>query len=45
MPNTKSTAKQKKSSVQNGKGMGNTQLETLFVDTLKDIYWQRRHLP
>jgi ferritin-like metal-binding protein YciE len=43
MPNTKTATKRKKATA-TGAGQGNTQLEKLFVDTLKDIYWAEKHL-
>jgi ferritin-like metal-binding protein YciE len=49
MPQTKtasrrsSSSKSKKQSYA-GTGAGNTQLETYFIDSLKDIYWAEKHL-
>jgi ferritin-like metal-binding protein YciE len=49
MPNTKtSPAKGKKTkkaaAPAGGAGKGNTQLETFFTDSIKDIYWAEKHL-
>lgn len=45
MPNTKTMPKPKsKSNGQKSQGEGNSQLEKLFTDQLKDIYWAEKHL-
>jgi len=47
MPNTRAKKTTQKSSNSNGAGVmsaQNTQLEKLFVDLLKDIYWAEKHL-
>lgn len=45
MPNTKSPSTKKNTPEQSrGAGQGNSQLEKLFVDALKDIYWAEKHL-
>lgn len=46
MPNTKSAQSKKKkaSAPASGAGKGNSQLEKLFTDALKDIYWAEKHL-
>jgi ferritin-like metal-binding protein YciE len=43
MANTRSNGK-KKTGAATGAGQGNTQLEKLFHDALKDIYWAEKHL-
>ena len=40
----KSSTTKKRSSNQEAVGQGNTQLETFFEDSLKDIYWAEKHL-
>lgn len=45
MANSKTTpARSKKSAPKKAAGEGNTQLEKLFFDSLKDIYWAEKHL-
>jgi ferritin-like metal-binding protein YciE len=45
MANTKTSAvKNKKAAPKSGAGKGNSQLETYFTDSLKDIYWAEKHL-
>ncbi|MEP7377091.1 MAG: ferritin-like domain-containing protein [Chitinophagaceae bacterium] len=45
MQNTKAMpAKSRKPAEKNGSGLGNTQLEKYFTDSLKDIYWAEKHL-
>lgn len=45
MSNTKTMPKPKsKSNGQKAQGEGNSQLEKLFTDQLKDIYWAEKHL-
>ena len=38
------SATKKSSKSENGSGNGNSQLEKLFTDSLKDIYWAEKHL-
>ena len=38
------TATRKSSKSENGSDQGNSQLEKLFTDSLKDIYWAEKHL-
>ena len=45
MPQAKAgTAKKSKTQSKAGAGANNTQLETFFIDSLKDIYWAEKHL-
>ena len=45
MPQAKAgAAKKSKSQSKAGAGANNTQLETFFIDSLKDIYWAEKHL-
>lgn len=46
MPNTKKApaGKARSSSGTGAAGQGNSQLEKLFTDSLKDIYWAEKHL-
>lgn len=46
MANTKtsSAAKNKKAAPKSGAGEGNSQLETFFTDSIKDIYWAEKAL-
>ena len=45
MPNTRSAnAKGRKTSEHAGNGNGRSQLEKLFTDSLKDMYWAEKHL-
>ena len=45
MPQAKAgAAKKSKSQSKAGVGANNTQLETFFIDSLKDIYWAEKHL-
>ena len=45
MPNTRSAnAKGRKTSEKSSNGNGSSQLEKLFTDSLKDLYWAEKHL-